>query len=139
MELPNSETLTEEDDENREKKLREEFNSSLGNSNPLWHKNIIHDVTGNWRGLVINSDKSIDKDLAIDYCNAYFESDSEVHFITNLYLKTTTRLNKYGNILSVTCLEYQDGEENDAKKLGGGMVLDSFVVDLETGKLIEDE
>lgn len=117
--------------------LREAFNSSLGDNKPLWYDSVRNDVTGNWRELVIYSDKAIDKDLAIEYCKAYFESDDEVHFIVNLYLKTTTQLNKYGDTLSVTCKEYKDKEEHDAKELGSGDVLDSFVVNIDTGELVE--
>ena len=36
----------------------------------------------------------------------------------------------------VTVKEYQDGEEHDAKVLGGGMQLDEFCVDLEKGELV---
>ena len=117
--------------------LREAFNHSLGETSPTWYESVRNDTTGNWRELVVYSGKSIDKDLAIAYANAYFESDQEVHFIVNLYLRSTTTINKYGNLLYVTCHEYQDKEEHDAKELGGGMVLDEFAVDLDTGELVE--
>ena len=72
--------------------------------------------------------------MAVAYSNAYFESDQEVHIIVNLYLKTTTVINKYGNTLFVTCHEYRDKEEHDAKKLAGGMVLGEFMINLDTGE-----
>lgn len=117
--------------------LREAFNSSLGETKPTWYSSVRNDSTGNWRELVVYSDKAIDEQLAIEYCNAYVESDSEVHFIVNLYLKTTTRISKMGNLIFVTVHEYVDGEEHDAKILPGGDVLDDFCVDIETGKKVE--
>lgn len=115
-------------------KLKKDFNKSLGDTSPTWCKSVINDTTGNWRELIVYSSKSIDKDLAVAYSNAYFESDQEVHIIVNLYLKTTTVINKYGNTLFVTCHEYQDKEEHDAKKLAGGMVLGEFMINLDTGE-----
>lgn len=126
---------TEEKDD--KSKLREDFNKSLGETTPTWYESVRNDKTGNWRELVVYSDKSIDKDLAIAYANAYFESDQEVHFIVNLYLKTTTTINKYGNMLSVTCHEYKDKEEHDAVELGAGTVLNEFTVNMDTGELVE--
>ena len=125
--------------ENKDDKstLREDFNKSLGETTPTWYESVRNDKTGNWRELVVYSDKSIDKDLAIAYANAYFESDQEVHFIVNLYLKTTTTINKYGNMLSVTCHEYKDKEEHDAVELGAGTVLNEFTVNMDTGELVE--
>lgn len=115
-------------------KLRKDFNKSLGDTRPTWRKNVINDTTGNWRELIVYSSKSIDKDLAVSYSNAYFESDQEVHIIVNLYLKTTTVINKHDNILFVRCHEYQDKEEHDAKKLAGGIVLGEFMINLDTGE-----
>lgn len=134
-EVSSDDSSTEETTSTEE--LREAFNSSLGETKPTWYSSVRNDSTGNWRELVIYSDKAIDEQLAIDYCNAYVESDSEVHFIVNLYLKTTTRISKMGNLIFVTVHEYVDGEEHDAKILPGGDVLDDFCVDIETGKKVE--
>ncbi len=129
------------DDNSNTEVLREEFNSKLGETKPLWYESVLRDKTGNWRELVVYSNKAIDKDLACEYCKAYFNSDDEVHWVTNLNLKTVTRFNKSGNLLFVTTTEYRDGEENDANELGGGMKLDEFCVNLDTGELfsLEDE
>lgn len=119
--------------------LREAFNAKLGDTKPIWYTSVHNDVTGNWRELVVYSNKPVDADLAMEYYDAYFDSDDEIHWITNLYLKTVTRLSKMGNILNVATSEYQDGEENDAKKLGGGMALGSFAVDMDTRKEIKTD
>ena len=108
----------------------------MGDAKPIWYESVRNDVTGNWRELVIYSNKAMDKDLVIDYANAYISSEKEIHFVINLFLRTTTRISKVGNWVGVTVLEYTDGEEHDAKQMAGGDVLDSFTVDLETGELV---
>ena len=40
----------------------------------------------------------------------------------NFTLNTTTRINHLGAYLEATTLEYVEGEEHDAKALGGGDV-----------------
>lgn len=95
-----------------------------------------NDVTGNWRISVIASPTVVDK-YAYDYYKEYMGSDDEIHFITNLTLKTTTKVAKTAMGLNVTVYEYVDGEEHDAKKLASGMILSDEYYDSETGEKIE--
>jgi len=95
-----------------------------------------NDVTGNWRISVIASPTVI-SDYAHDYYKEYVKDDEEIHFITNLTLKTTTKIAKTAMGLNVTVYEYVDGEEHDAKKLASGMILADEYYDSETGEKIE--
>ena len=130
-ELSSNTTNRAEDKES----LRETFNTSLGDNKPMWYESVRNDNTGNWRELVIYTDQEFDGTMAIDYAEAYIEADEEVHFVVNLYSRTTTCVRKIGNTLYVTIKEYRDKEEHDAKELGGGMVLKDFCVDMETGEV----
>ncbi len=99
-------------------------------------RNVHNDVTGNWRVAVVY-DSAQATDIALDYYNKYFESDSEIHAIVNLYLKTTTKISVLGNILDVTIYEYVDKEEHDAKALFSGMLLKEYFIDKDTGEIEE--
>lgn len=76
-------------------------------------------------------------DHAVEYYNAYFSADDEIHIAVNLGLKTTSVMNVSGGVMYVSVHEYIDKEEHDAKVLGGGDLLKSYTVNLETGE-IED-
>lgn len=115
---------------------KDDFNNSLGDTTPTFYKKVRNDTTENWRMLVCYSSENM-KDHIVDYYNAYAESDNEVHFIVNLYLKTTTVINNFGGELYVDVHEYVDKEEHDAKILGGGMLLESYTVNLSSGKISE--
>ena len=94
------------------------------------------DVTGNWRMVTIYS-SATPEEYAADYFKAYFETEesTEVHTIINLGLKTTTVIRRLsGKILDITVHEYVDGEETSAKTMGGGMVLQEYSLDTETGE-----
>ncbi len=94
------------------------------------------DVTGNWRMVTIYSSATPEQ-YAADYYKAYFETEesTEVHTIINLGLKTTTTIRRLaGNILDITVREYVDGEETSAKTMGGGMVLEEYSLNTETGE-----
>ena len=115
---------------------KDDFNNSLGDTTPTFYKEVRNDTTGNWRLLVCYSSENM-KDHIVDYYNAYAEADNEVHFIVNLYLKTTTVINNFSGELFVDVHEYIDKEETDAKVLGGGMLLESYTVNLSSGKVTE--
>ena len=102
-------------------------------------RTIANDKTGNWKLVEISSDKGNIEEYAADYYQKYFEKNdgAEVHWIVNLANKTTTSIVNFGNILSVDTYEYVDGEENDAGKIGGGKLLDSHYVWLDSGKIEE--
>lgn len=96
-----------------------------------------NDVTGNWR-LSTTSDSSVPAEYAVEYYETMFSSDDEIHAIWNATLGTTTRISVMGGMLFVDTLEYVDGEEHDAKLLFSGDLLDSKIIVIETGELLED-
>lgn len=91
-----------------------------------------NDATGNLRRSA-TSDSLVPADYALEYYKTMFSSDDEIHAIWNATLKTTTRITVSGNLLFADTLEYVEGEEHDAKILFSGTLLDSRVIDLETG------
>lgn len=113
---------------------REALDDALGGT--TFYENVRNDVTGKWRVLVFYSAENI-VDHAVEYYNAYFSADDEIHIAVNLGLKTTSVMNVSGGVMYVSVHEYIDKEEHDAKVLGGGDLLKSYTVNLETGE-IED-
>lgn len=113
---------------------REALDDALGGT--TFYENVRNDVTGKWRVLVFYSAENI-VDHAVEYYNAYFSADDEIHIAVNLGLKTTSVMNVSGGVMYVDVHEYVDKEEHDAKVLGGGDLLKSYTVNLETGE-IED-
>ena len=93
-----------------------------------------NDVTGNWRLAMITEDIDIEN-YVLDYYNNYFTADKEVHIIINFARNTTTRINKFGNILYVTIMDYVDTEEHDAKLACTGNLLAEYHVDIESGEI----
>lgn len=96
-----------------------------------------NDVTGNWR-IATTADSFVPADYALEYYNEMFSSDDEIHSIWNATLGTTTRISVALGMLYVDTLEYVDGEEHDANIMFSGTLLDSRIIDIETGELIED-
>ena len=110
---------------------REALDDALGGT--TFYENVRNDVTGKWRVLVFYSAENI-VDHATEYYNTYFSSDDEIHIAVNLGLKTTSVMNVSGGVMSIGVHEYIDKEEHDAKVLGGGELLKSYTVNLETGE-----
>ena len=102
----------------------------------MFDKNVRNDVTGNWRLARYASPENF-LDHAVDYYNAYFENDDEIHFVINFTLNTTSVIQKMPgmNILDVTVKEYVSKEEHDADLLGSGTVLGQYWVHLDTGEI----
>ena len=92
-----------------------------------------NDVTGQWK-ISTTSDSLVPADYAIEYYNALFSSDDEIHAIWNATLNTTTRITVSNGMLYVDTLEYVAGEEHDANILFSGNVLDSKIINIETGE-----
>lgn len=97
-----------------------------------------NDVTGKWR-ISTTSDSVVPADCAMEYYQTMFSSDDEIHAVWNATLKTTTRFSVMSGLLFVDTMEYVKGEEHDANLLFSGMLLDSKIIDLKTGKPLEDE
>lgn len=96
-----------------------------------------NDSTGNWRRAA-TSDSYVPADYALEYYKEMFASDDEIHSIWNATLGTNTRISVALGMLYVDTLEYVAGEEHDANIMFSGMLLDSRIIDIETGELIED-
>lgn len=116
--------------------LQDAFKEKIGGSGLTFYKSVPNDVTGNWRVAVIYTDADMVEN-ALDYYNAYFGSDDEIHFVCNLGLKTTTSIKVMAGQMFVDVFEYVDGEEHDAKTLPGGDLLKSYTVDMTTGEATE--
>ena len=98
-----------------------------------FYDSVHNDVTGNWRRAA-TSDSFVPTDYALEYYQAMFSSDSEIHAVWNTALGTTTRIRVSGSDLDVTTMEYVEGEELDAKLLFSGTVLNTATIDIQTGK-----
>lgn len=85
-----------------------------------------NDSTGNWRITKISENIDIEE-YALSYADLNMKDD-EVHHIVNFNYHTTTWLNKMNGLLYVDIKEYVKKEEHDAKKLGSGMLLKSYVI-----------
>lgn len=97
-------------------------------------KDVRNDSTGNWRIAVISD--SIDMtENALDYYNAYFGSDDEIHAIVNFTYNTTTKINVLTDSLDVTVYEYVEDEEHDANIMFTGEMLTESYVNIETGEI----
>lgn len=103
---------------------------------PVFYKSVINDATGNWRYATIADDIDIEYYIMSYYKN-YFSADNEVHAIINFTRNTTTRLNYSGGVITVTIMDYVDGEEHDAKKLFSGQVLATYYVYADNGDIEE--
>ncbi|WP_024346541.1 hypothetical protein [Lacrimispora indolis] len=105
---------------------------------PVFFKSVINDVTGNWRYATISSNVDIEE-YALSYYKNYFKSDNEVHGIVNFTRKTTTRITCSGGILTVSILDYVDGEEHDAKLMYSGQLLETYYVYTDNGDIEKAE
>lgn len=101
-----------------------------------FYSSVENDVTGKWRRTA-TSDSYVPADYALEYYNEMFSSNDEIHSIWNATLKTTTRIFVSNNMLFVDTFEYSKGEEHDAKIMFSGMLLDSKIIDINSGKEIE--
>lgn len=100
-----------------------------------------NDTTGKWKVCTLATTSSGFEEYALDYVNRYFETaeSNEVHWIVNFTNKTTTSVTNLGGVLNVTTYEYVDKEELDAKAIGSGMVLSSYLVYTDNGDIVKAE
>lgn len=99
----------------------------------LFYSSVRNDVTGNWE-LSAGASSIPISDHALEYYNAMFTSDDEIHAVWNATLGTMTSIKAMSGLLVVDTFEYVDGEEHDAKLLFSGMLLDSQMIDIDTGE-----
>ena len=91
---------------------REALDDALGGT--TFYENVRNDVTGKWRVLVFYSAENI-VDHAVEYYNAYFSADDEIHIAVNLGLKTTSVMNVSGGVMYVSVHEYIRSEEHTSE------------------------
>ena len=94
------------------------------------------DVTDSWKLTTIACDAD-PREYALEYYSTCFEDGDKVHWIVNFGPHTTTCIRDLGGPLSVSVYEYVDGEETSAKTIGGGTLLDEFMVNTETGEITD--
>ena len=68
-----------------------------------------------------------------------FTSDDEIHAVWNATLGTMASIKAMSGLLFIDTFEYVKGEEHDAKLLFSGMLLDSLILNIETGEPFESE
>ena len=103
--------------------------------NLTWKGNVNEDVTGNWRWSEYSSPDS-QETIAVEYYNAFFEGETEIHALINRTNKTTGRMQMLGSrTMVVTILKYVENEENSAKSLFGGEMLSQYHINLDTGDI----
>lgn len=118
--------------------------SSFSKNSDLWSIDfeycgvVKNDTTKNWRLSKVYTDFDA-VDYALYYYNRYFQADSEIHAIINYSNNTTIRIKKTLDMLDVTVLSHIDGEENDAKILFGGDVIQDYMINIESGELVNIE
>lgn len=94
-----------------------------------------NDKTGKWKLSRYASSESQDK-IAVEYYNAFFNSDDEIHYLINFSTNTTARITKISDDkLEVYITEYVEKEEHDAALIGGGMGLSQNFVTISTGEI----
>lgn len=114
-----------------QKTLQATLEDSIGLT---WFGDVRNDVTGLWRLSECVTSDDVTK-YALDYYKAYFTSDDEIHAVINFSLNTTNKISVIGGSLYVDVLDYVSGEEHDAKKLFGGTLLQSYIIDIDSGEI----
>ena len=97
--------------------------------------NVQNDVTDNWR-LSKASTNLHSSEYILFYYKNFFKSDNEIHAIINFTDNTTIRIKPILGMLDVSVFSHIDGEENDAKILFGGKLIETYQVNIDTGEII---
>ncbi len=106
-----------------------------GDINITFSESIHEDTTGKWRLARVATAKEIQA-YALEYYNAYFQSDDEIHAIVNFTLGTTYKLAKVSSdTLDIVIHDYVEGEELDANILFSGTVTGNYQINIATGEI----
>jgi len=122
----------------------EDIYSSFSENTDLWNIDfdycgvVKNDTTGNWRLSKVYTDFDA-LDYALYYYNRYFQADNEIHAIINYSDNTTICIKNALGMLDVTVMSHMDGEENDAKVLFSGDVIQDYLINIESGELVSIE
>ena len=106
-----------------------------------YKNNVPYDEGGHMRISVIYDDTDLNE-YAADYFDFFYRDPTEIHYIVNLGLKTTTRIDKFlDDQLYITVYEYVDGEENKGNLTASGDILQEYLLNKETGEVdpVEDD
>lgn len=108
----------------------------LGSSKPYSMNN---DATGQWKLVSFASPAGEIERYALDYYLQNFtkEAPEEVHWLVNFTTGTTTSIKCLSGVLFVDSFEYVENEEHDAKAIGGGLPLSSYLVYLDNGDIVK--
>lgn len=133
-------TTTQEESSTEEITTVQETTTSSAPANFTFMGKVKKDVTGNWRWSKVSTDLE-PSDYAVYYYNTYFHSDDEIHAIINSKSNTTIRINCIAdlNILDIGILNHIDHEENDAKVLFSGDLIEEYKINLTTGERIQED
>lgn len=99
-----------------QKKLQKELESSVSMT---WMGDVRNDKTGKWKLAECATSKDV-TEYALQYYEAYFEADDEIHAVVNFSLNTTNKITVAGDDLLIDVYDYVDGEEHDAAELFSG-------------------
>ncbi len=99
-----------------------------------WMGDVRNDVTELWRLSECVTSDDITA-YALDYYKAYFTSDDEIHAIINFGLNTTNKLSVFGESLMIDVYDYVSGEEHDAATLFGGALIQSYIININSGEV----
>lgn len=118
------------------KELQKALEEEVGDSFSI--RKLSDDVTGNWRVASVVTPKYI-TDYAVDYYNAFFESDDEIHIIINFGTKTKNVIRSMYGMLSVSVYEHVENEELSANTLldSGGYHFAEYLIHLSDGTIDE--
>ncbi|NBI08234.1 hypothetical protein [Senegalia massiliensis] len=97
------------------------------------------DSTGKWRKIIIT--KSVDiNEYLLSYKKLYMPDDIEsVHVIFNFAYNTTTVVRDVGPYLGAEVYEFVEGEPQDAKKIGTGLLLGEYQIYKDNGDIVDFE
>ena len=113
----------------------QEYPTAIDGIGVRFRKSINGDVTGKWRVAIIIDSSDLNA-YVVDFYRAYIKDSSELLGIVNHDLKTTTCVRNFlGDWLDISVHQYQPGEENNAKLLFGGKLLDNYWINVATGEI----
>lgn len=112
--------------------LQEKIESEKG---LIFQSYVENDVTGNCRLARYSSDDSLET-FALDYYNAFFKADNEVHTVINFNKNVTGCITKISdNTLDVCLYDYVDNEEHNAKEMFSGTFLEEYHINISDGTI----
>lgn len=114
----------------------EDIFKSSADTEIQFHKDMAYDTTGLYRYSIINTPEAI-QDHAVEYYNAYFSNDDEIHFVLNYDNNTVTQIDKTGSQLFLVTRTFDAWEQGfNIKEFAEGEELACYVVDIDTNEVL---